>query len=101
MWNSVRESVRHATEDLDKFLDIRRRNTDDSSGKCNGKNAMKNVVTPQSIPAFTVPPLLSSCANGFREEEDDDVMSSKTDTKVDVYTCPKSSSLEKGQFLNG
>ena len=99
MWNSVRESVRHATEDLDKFLDIRRRNTDDSGGKCNGKNAMKNVVTPQSIPAFTVPPLLSSCANSFKEEEDDDVI--KTDTKVDVHTYPKSSSLEKGQFLNG
>ena len=100
MFNSIRQSVKHATEDLDKFLDIRKRNTDDddASSKYNSKNAMKNVVTPQSIPAFTVPPLLSNCLNGFQDEETN-TADSKINTKIEFYNSSKNSAIEKGQLI--
>lgn len=100
MFNSIRQSVKHATEDLDKFLDIRKRNTDDddASSKYNSKNAMKNVVTPQSIPAFTVPPLLSNCLNGFQDEETN-TADSKINTKIEFYNSSKNSAIEKERLM--
>ena len=58
MWNSVRESMRVAGEDLDRFL---RGDLNSAAGDRQeaSKNAMTNVVTPNSIPKFTVPPLLN------------------------------------------
>lgn len=71
MWNSVRESVRNATEDFDRLLELRSKSNNNSKvGKQGNKNAMTNVVTPNTIPKFTVPPLLTYASTDLVQEEE-------------------------------
>nr|CAB3266769.1 synaptotagmin-7 [Phallusia mammillata] len=86
MWGHLRESVQaHATNIVRDISDRLSTSEQDRNRNLQSshKNAMKNVVTPNSIPQFTLPPLLTYDAS---EEELESGDGSNDSKKQDAHS---------------
>ncbi|XP_078484087.1 uncharacterized protein LOC100185761 [Ciona intestinalis] len=73
MWSQLKESVQGHASSMLKDISGKFVSSDNGEG-CSEqhwqRNAMKNVVTPKSIPQFTLPPLLTYEATQSTKDED-------------------------------